>query len=111
MESRGSHSSKKNENSILGQPNMRIVVSNLLPIDGKITDRILDLKGQQYVVWKKAIQFFFDEIGMSNNLTQESPMNSTKVKWIVNDRWLLKLVCNTLIVEVEDNTIQYQTIK
>ena len=38
---------------------MRVVVSNLLLIDEKITDRKLDLESQQYVAWKMVIQFFF----------------------------------------------------
>ena len=46
---------------------MRAVVSNLLPIDGKIINKKLDLEGQQYVVWKRAIQFFFDEVGLPMN--------------------------------------------
>ena len=50
---------KKNEESILRQPKVRAVVSDLLPVGGKITDRKLDLEGRQYVAWKRAIQFFF----------------------------------------------------
>ena len=38
-------------------------------------------------------------------------MDSTKGKWIVDDQRLLRLVCNTLIAEVEDNTVHYQTVK
>ena len=46
MESGGSNSGKKNENSILGQPPTRTVVSDLLPVGRKITDQKLDLEGQ-----------------------------------------------------------------
>ena len=40
---------KKNEESILGQPSMKAVVSELLPVGGKITDRKLDLESRQYI--------------------------------------------------------------
>ena len=33
------------------------------------------------IAWKKAIQFFFDEVGMSNNLFEEISTNSAKAKW------------------------------
>ena len=64
---------------------MRIVLSDLLSVSGKIIDRKLDLEGRQYVAWKRAIQFFFDEVGMLDHLIQEPPMNSINAKWIVDD--------------------------
>ena len=48
---------------------------------------------------------------MFNHLTQEPPTDGTKAKWIVSDRRLLKLVCNTFTVEVEDYTIHCQIVK
>ena len=45
MKSGGFDFSKKNEDSILEQPNVRAMVLDLLPIGGKITDRNLDLEG------------------------------------------------------------------
>ena len=45
MESGESDSSKKNEDSILGKPYTRTVISYLLLVNGKIIDRKLDLKG------------------------------------------------------------------
>ena len=38
-------------------------------------------------------------------------MDGTKAKWIVDDQRLLRLVYNTFIIEVENNTIYYQIIK
>ena len=70
MESRGFDSSRKNEDSILGQPNMRVVVLDLFSIGGKITNRKLDLEGGQYVPWKSVVHFFFDEVSMLDHLTQ-----------------------------------------
>ena len=84
---------------------MRVVVLDSLPVDGKIIDWKLDLEGRWYVTWKRAIQFFSDEVGMFDHLTQKPLTNGTKVKWIVDDQRLLRLVCNILITKVEDNTV------
>ena len=70
MESQGSDFSEKNEESILRQSNMKAMILELLPISGKITDQKLDLEGRQYIAWRRAIQFFFDEVDMSNHLTR-----------------------------------------
>ena len=48
----------------------------------------------------KCLFSFFDEVGMSNYLAQEPPTNGTNAKCIVNDQRLLRLVCNTLMIEV-----------
>ena len=85
MESEEFDYGKKNENSILGQLNMKTVVLDLLLVGRKITDWKLGLKSRQYVAWIKAIQFFFHEVGMFDHLTQEPPTNSTKAKWIMDD--------------------------
>ena len=55
MDSEGSNFGKKNEDSILGQPNMKTIVSNLISASRKITDQKLDLDGQQYVAWKRVV--------------------------------------------------------
>ena len=71
---------------------------------GKNTNQKLDLECQQYIICKRAIQLFFDEVGMFDHLTQEPPTNSTKTKWIVNNWRLLRLVCNSQMIK--DNTIK-----
>ena len=48
---------------------------------------------------------------MSNHLIQEPPTGGTKTKWIADDQRLLKLVCNTLTIEVEDNIVYCQIVK
>ena len=84
---------------------MKVVISYLLLVGGKIIDQELDLDSWQYVDWKRAIQCLFDEVVMSNHLTQEPPMDGTNAKWIIDNQRLLKLVCNTLTTKIEENTI------
>ena len=52
-----------------------------------------------------------NEVGMSNHLTQELPIDDTKAKWTMDNQRLLGLMCNTIMIEVKDNTIHCQTIK
>ena len=41
---------------------MRTMVSNLPPIGVRFTNRKLDLEDRQYVVGRRVIKFFFDDL-------------------------------------------------
>ena len=70
MDSRGFDFGKKKGDSILGQPNIKTIVLDLLLVGGKLINQKLDLDKWQYVAWKRVIQCFFDKVGMSDHLNQ-----------------------------------------
>ena len=62
------------------------IFSDLILVKDKVTYQKLDVEDWQYIAWKRAIQYYFDEVGMSNHLTKQPPTNGTNAKWVMEDR-------------------------